>query len=81
MSPSPSSAASPSSATKGDRGGATLIPLSWRTGGTDPSREREAERFPVRSLGGFRRKPQPGRAAGTVASATVHQGGIPQKLP
>lgn len=62
MSPSPSSAASPSSATKGDRGGAALIPLSWRTGGTDPSREREAERFPIRSLGGFRRKPQPGRA-------------------
>lgn len=70
MSPSPSSAATPSSATNGDHGRATLVPLSWRTGGTDPSRERqEAERFPIRShgRGWFQEETAAGqgRAAGT----------------
>lgn len=51
MSPSPCSTATPSSATKGHRSGATLVPLPWRTGGTDPSGERrEAEGFPIKSV-------------------------------
>lgn len=66
MSPSPSSTATPSSATKGDCGRTTLIPLSWRTGGTDPSRERrEARDFLLSLMVGEETAAGQGRVAGT----------------